>query len=108
MVAAVANSLDDKRLLDDRPDAHAGVERGVGVLEHELEVAPTPAKFAPAKCRQILALESNATASRTLQSHDQTTDCGLPTAGLADQPEGSPALDLERDVRDGLHRPELS
>jgi hypothetical protein len=39
--------VDAKRLLDDPADSHAGVERGVRVLEHHLDVRPVPLHLAP-------------------------------------------------------------
>ena len=55
-----ADALDDERLPEDRADPHARVERGVGVLEHDLQVAAArdAGRCAP-QLGDVVALEAD-------------------------------------------------
>ena len=49
--------LDLQRLAQDGADADAGIERGVGVLEHHLHVATAAAQRTAVELDDVLALE---------------------------------------------------
>src|SRR5581483_9370067 len=87
LLLAGADALDDQRLAQDRAGPHPRVERGVGVLEHELDLPALPPVLPAAGRRQVLALEMDRAAGGRLQADDQPGDRGLATAGLTDQPE---------------------
>ena len=91
------------------PDPHPGVERGVGVLEHELEVPPAAAQLPlPPSRLSSLALEAERPGVGPLERHQQPAHRGLAAARLADQAEGLAPADRERDVGDRLDRADLA
>src|SRR6185503_7214507 len=93
----------DQRFGDDGADAHARVERGVGVLEHGLDrlaIVPAPGGVERGK---VLALEADAAAARLLEPEHELGGGGLAAAGFADHAERPPALDRKRDAIDGAH-----
>ena len=94
--------MDAQRLADDLADAHARVERGVGVLENDLHLA---AHFAQRRRRQrgkLLAPERDRSRSGLDQMHHTPAQRCLAAAGFADEPERLTRLDRERHTVDRL------
>src|SRR6185437_16239179 len=82
-------------------DPHARVERGVGVLENRLNRLAVGSAARRSELSEILSLEAHDTAGRLFEAEHELRGRGLAAARLADDPEGSPRLDRERDA---VHR----
>jgi len=91
------------RFLDDRTDLHPRVQRRLGVLEDELCVLTDRPECARAQFSQVSPFEVDGPVGRLDQPEDRSGERALPTARLADQPEGLAPVDVERDVVDRLH-----
>src|SRR5439155_13453930 len=101
-------SMDDERLLDNLPRAHARVQRRIRILKHNLHVAPRFA-HAPSRERQHVLASKPHRARGGLDEPQQTTSRrGLAAAGLADQPEHLTLLDAETHLVDRLHETPLA
>ena len=98
-------AVDLEGLPDDVADRHPRVERGVGVLEDDLDVAAQLAHVAGGRLLHLQPLEDHLASGGFLQAHDQSSQGRLPTTGLADDAEGLALVQLERDTVDGLHVP---
>ena len=94
--------VEDERLADDVADRHPRVERGVRVLQHDLDVAPQPAQLAWLEARHLAAEQLDRALGRGLQAHQQPAEGRLAAAGLAHDAEGLALVELERDAVDGL------
>src|SRR5215207_2305437 len=99
----VRESVDRQRLVDDGADGHARVERGVGVLEDDLHVAPKRGQLGAAERRHVLALEPHLARGRFDQAQDAAPGRRLAAARLADEPERLAGFELEADAVDGVH-----
>ena len=91
-----------QRIPDDLPDALAGVERRVGVLEDHLDLAPHWAKILAGEPDHLLAAVLDGAGGRLEQLDDRPAERRLAAAGLADQPEGLALVQGDADVVDGL------
>src|SRR5260221_2030001 len=91
--------VDDERLLEDGADLLARVERGVGVLEDDLNGAAQGATF---RLRfafgGIPAGDAQVAAARLLDQRDQTGEWRLAAAGLAADAERLAGLHAEGDA----------
>ena len=94
--------VDLERLSDDVADRHPGVERGVGVLEDDLDVATQPAHLAPGRAAPVGTLEDDLARGGLLEAHEQPAQRGLATAGLADDAERLALVQVEAHAVDGL------
>ena len=103
-----ADVLHLQGLAQDRADAHAGVERGVWVLEHDLEVAPATAQVPAPKVRHVGAVEADRSRGGLFQGDDEATDGRLATARLADEAEGLALSHGEGDIGDCLDAADLA
>jgi hypothetical protein len=54
--------------------------------------------------RDVKAVVDDLAARRLDQPGDEARRRGLPAAGLADEPEGLAASNIERDTVDGMHQ----
>ena len=88
---------------DDLGDGHARVERGVRVLEHELDITAEGAPLARGERGDVTAVEGDGAARGRDQSGDHAANRRLAATGLAHEPEHLAAADGERDVVDGAH-----
>src|SRR6266478_2985508 len=88
---------------DDLLDAHARVERGIGVLKDGLDRLAVMPPFGGVEPLQIAPLEANGAAGRHFEPEHELCRRRLAAAGFADDPEGSSALDRERDPVDRAH-----
>ncbi len=78
-------AIDVERLGDDVLDTLARAERGIRILEHDLDIAPAPAQRATAEAEQILAAERDAAGGRFGQAQQHASRGGLAAAGFAHQ-----------------------
>ena len=93
----VALAVNFERLAQDVVDGLARMQRGVGVLEDELQLAPVGA--AP-PAGGALAIDFQNGALRRNDPGDRLEQCRLARAGFADDPESFPLSNLERYVMD--------
>ena len=100
--AARADAVDGQRLGHDVADGHPRVERGIGVLEDDLHLAPKLSDLAARELRQLLTEEANGAARRLDQLQDAVAGRRLSRARLADEPERLALGNLEADAVDGL------
>ena len=96
--------VDDERLRDRGADRHAGIERRVRILEHDLHLASQPAQLALVDGGELGAAELHRARGRHDQLQHAPPDGRLARAGLADEAERLPGADRERHIRHGLHR----
>ena len=95
--------VDLERLADDVADRHPRVQRGVRVLEHDLDVAAQPAHRArPSGAYMSSPSKVELPGGRLLQAHQQPGQGRLAAAGLADDAERLALVELEGDPVDGL------
>src|SRR4029077_3105985 len=90
-----------QRLGDDPTDPHARTERGIGILEDRLDRLAVSPAAGSAEFLEILPLEAHYAAGGLLEAEYELCGRGLPAAGFADNSEGLPGLDRERDA---VHR----
>lgn len=95
--------VDGERLAHGGPDGHARVQRGVGVLEDDLHIAPAPSHGGAVQGEEVLPLEEDLAGGGLLEAEDAPTEGGLAGAGLAHEAEGLALLDAEGDAVDGPH-----
>src|SRR5690606_27075437 len=98
-----------QRLGDLVADPHGGVEGGHRVLEdHRRPHAPDLAHLLRAAADQLLALEAHAACHGGVAGGDEPQggagQHGLARTGLADDPDGLAAVDVEGHAVDGHHR----
>ena len=103
----VADLVHPQRLGQDLAHGHARIERGVGVLKDDLHVPAQPAQFVLVEVCDLLALEAHRARRRVHQAQHQASGGRLAAAGFADQRQRLAARDLETDVLDGAHQPDL-
>src|SRR5829696_649219 len=92
-----------QRFADDRAGREAWVERGIGILEHELDLAPVPPHRPRIEVRHVGAAEQDAAAGRLEQLHHHLAEGGFAAAGFADNAERLAAPDVEADAVDGAN-----
>ena len=90
--------MDPEGLAHDGADAHAGVQRRVWILEHELDVGPQASEVAPLELLHLLSLDAEFAAVCFLEHDRQPTDCRLTAPRLANEAERLSRADAERDV----------
>jgi hypothetical protein len=95
--------VDLERLADDVADRHPWVQRGVGVLQHDLDVPSQLPEPLPVHREDVLALEQRLPGGRLLEPHQELRQGGLPAARLTHEPERLATVQVERDTVDGLH-----
>jgi len=100
---AIADAMDLQALGDDFTDGHARIERRVGVLEHNLHVAPQGLELGPTLGKHILTVEIDRAASVGRQAQHGAADGRLAAARLTHQAERLPFAHREADAIDGLH-----
>src|SRR6185437_10602370 len=84
----------------DLADRHAGVERGVGILEDDLRLAPEATQLVRIEGQQVAPVEANASRIWLDQPQHQPAHGRLAAAGLADQPQRLAALDRKANAID--------
>jgi hypothetical protein len=99
----IPQAMDDERLFDDLPSAHARVQRRVRILKHDLHV---PAGLAHPLTRQrehVVTAKPDGAARRFNKAQDAASGCRLPAPGLSDETERFPLIDAEAHVVDGAN-----
>ena len=86
------------------PGAHAWIERRVGVLEHDLDLAAHPAQCIAPKGRHLNAVQPDRSAGDGHQPHGGKRGSRLAGAALADNAEGRAAAHIVGDAVHGMHR----
>jgi hypothetical protein len=101
---AARQPVDRQRLGERLPHGHAGVERAVGILEHDLHAAAQRAQRAGVERQHVLAIEGHAAGVRLDQPEDSAAHGGLAAPRLAHEPERLPRGYCERYAVHGAHR----
>src|SRR5208282_6462279 len=104
--AAAGNTVIDQRLADDVADSEARVERGVGVLEHHLELAPVGPHLAARQRIDALAVDADLARGRVEQFEDRLARGRLAAPALADEAQGLTRADVEGDAVDRVDLPD--
>ena len=94
---APADAVDDERLGDQRADAHARIERRIGVLEDHLRPAPHRLHLAPRQRAGRAAVDRDLPRPGH-EVEDRLAGRRLAGAALADEAERLAGLDVEGDV----------
>src|SRR3954471_22102882 len=101
---AVDDGVRPKRLGDRRADAHLRVERGVRILEHDLDALAVRLQRASPRSERADAVEGDLPGGGNSQAHDRPANGRLPGAAFADEAEtGRPRRYAQRDAVDGDH-----
>ena len=100
-----ADAVDAHRLEQDLADREARIERGVGVLEDDLDAPFIGRVFALRHGQQVAPLEQHAAAGGPVQAQQGQADRGLARARFPDHAQRLAARERERDI---LHGAELA
>src|SRR5439155_964927 len=100
---ACTEAMDREPFADDALDAHARIERAVGVLEDDLHLAAERAQLARPECQERAPVERHLPRGGLDEAQHETPERRLPRARLADQAEGLARLDGERHAVHGQH-----
>jgi hypothetical protein len=84
------------------------IERRVGVLEDDLDVAPSGLQLSRVEVEQRLALERHPARRRGQEPQDDLAEGRLPAARLAHQAERLALVDREAHAVDGANGPQLA
>ena len=84
-----------QRLLNRGIDAHARVQRTVGVLKDHLEIPPHPAQLFAFDRAEIHPVQQNGTIRRGFEAHQQTRHRAFAASAFSDQSERFPDIQLE-------------
>src|SRR5581483_5848208 len=91
------------RLRDDLADGHAGIERGVGILEDHLHLLAHADHRLAVEPGEVHALEADLAGRRLVETQHQAAERGFAAARLADQPQRLAGLDVDGHVVDRAH-----
>src|SRR5262249_45938601 len=108
LAAGVGKPMNDQGLADDGADAHARVERGIGVLKDDLDVASQRAQFLAVERQHVLAVKPDLARCRLDEAEHAATGGGLAATGLADESERLARLDVKIDAVDRMDGPALA
>jgi hypothetical protein len=84
-------------------DRHTRVQRRIGVLKHDLHLAPQSVDRDPARDADGIAVEHELSGIGFYEVQEKAGEGGLAAAGLTDDAEGFAFADGERDAVHGLH-----
>ena len=107
-VPAFANwhvGVDDQRLGQDIGDPLTRIERAVGVLENDLDLAAHLGAETGLRDVDLLALDEKVTRGRRIDHRDDAREGRLAAAALADNGQRLALLDLQADALDGAQGP---
>src|SRR5690606_5012813 len=82
-----------------------GIHRRVGILEHDLQIAPSPAQRLARQGREILGREAHPPAGEWGQAQDPAAERGLARSRLADHGHRLAGADVDADAVD---RPDVA
>ena len=101
------HAVDLQRLFKGRIDLLLGVQGGVGVLEHHLDLPPEVEHLLAVELGDVLELaavvEQHAAAGGPLQHHHSLAQGGLAAAGLAHDAQRLALVHVQAHAVDGLH-----
>src|SRR6202166_329145 len=100
LLPGLGQFVNDHGFADDRADAHARIERRIGVLKDDLDIAAQDAQLIGRQRPDLLAFEIDLAGSRFDQAKHATPGGRLAAAGLADKPQRFAAGDLKIDAVD--------
>src|SRR5579885_3477020 len=103
-LAGTAETVHGHGLRQRLPDGSARVERGVGILEHDLHLAAEPPELRRARRQHVLALEPHAARVGLDEPQDRAARGRLAAAGFTHQAEGLANPDRKGDVAERVHR----
>ena len=92
--------MNDQGFADDGADIHARIERCIGVLKDNLDVAAEDAKLASLQRSDVLAFKMYLTRGRFDQAKHAASGGRFAAAGFANQPESFAAVDMKIDTVD--------
>src|SRR4029077_12200648 len=95
--------VNDQRLADDGADVHAWVQRGVRVLEDDLDVAAQGAQRLATQRAYVPAFKDDVARGRLDQAQHAAAGGRFAAAGFADQAERLAGINVEVDAIDRLH-----
>ena len=95
-----------QRLADDVADAQARVQRGVGVLEDDLQLAAPGPHLLAREAVDALAVDADLARSRVDQLQDRFPRGRLAATALADQTQRLALGDVEGDAVDRMDLPD--
>ena len=107
-LSPVAHAVDRQRRADDLPNPLPRVERGIGVLEDDLQLAPHGAHAAAGERRDVLPVEDDAAVSQREEADEGAAEGRLAAAGFPDQAKCLALLNLEGDVVDSMDPRDLA
>src|SRR5262249_14419343 len=85
-------------LLDDRPNLHAWIERGVRILEDDLHVAPGLAHTRSGEREDVFSAKVDLAGRRFDQTQDASAGRAFAASGFAHEAEHLTRLDIETEV----------
>ena len=91
-----------QRLGDDVGDSHAGIQRGIGVLENHCGLLPVVQNVLLGF--DLLAVEEDLAGGGLIQVQERAANGGFAAAGLAHQAQGLPPVDGEGNIVHSLQR----
>ena len=98
-LSAAGDVVHLQRFADDVPHGHAGVKRGIRILEDHLHLAAHAAQLLALDVRQFqifaFVSEEDPTGSRPVELENGSASRGLAAAALAHQPQGLAPADEE-------------
>ena len=100
-LGAGQRGVDDQRLVQQRADLPARVERGARVLVDVLQILGDGAPRAAGQPADLAAGEADLARGRRVDAHHRLAQRGLPAAALAHQPEGLARAHLQGHAVDG-------
>jgi hypothetical protein len=92
--------VDGEGFGEDLLDAHAWVERSIGILKDDLHAAAQSAELVWFGCQEIMIGEADGASCGLDEAEEHAGYCALPGAGLAYEAEGFTASDVEGDLID--------
>ena len=95
--------VDDQRFLQNRADAHLGVQGPEGVLKDDLNVLALALQLFLIQLPKIFPFIKDFAPGRLDETQHGAHQRGLSTAGLSHQPQSLALVHLERHVVHGLH-----
>ncbi len=99
-LGAATELVHDQDLLDRVARGAARVQRGVRILEDELDLPSLLPQGLASERSQVDPVEHDAPARRLLQPHQESRQSRLAAPGLPDDAQGLACLDFERDAID--------
>src|SRR5690348_10799277 len=105
-LAAAGDAVIDERFADYVADPEARVERRIGVLEDDLQLATVGPHLAASQLVDSLAADTNLAGGRVDQFEDRLAGGRLAAAALADETQGLALGDVEGNAVDRMHLPD--